>query len=181
MKRLALVLLVGLLGCNSDTGITPTASPSPEPSVSPTPVASDCDVTGLDLSGKAGTVPVYVFPLNQFVTISADYRDRDQRAAALADCPNIGSVEQWALLAGHGDLYGNVKSPEVVLVASEPGDFVVKAIAFDRTRTNLVEGEWHGRAKLEGVAEAGTQAMEDRRQEIQERMLSLGFTLLDSK
>lgn len=149
---LAVVVAVAFLACGGPA--EPTAVPSPVASATPAPAPTPdpCAVTGLDITGRIGNVPAYSFPLNQFVTLDADYRDADQEAAAKAECPSLRSVEQWAIIEGHGDLFGNLSGTEVVLVAAEPGNFIVRANAYDRTRSVIVDGEWKGRAKVEGEA-----------------------------
>lgn len=157
MKKFALILsLLGLVGCFENV-FGPTTVPSPSPAdivatSSPSPKPQDpCEASRLSLTGKIGVVPVYSFPLNQFVTLDADYVFLDGDLAAENHCLSLQFVELWSIKEGHGDLYGDLNSATAVFVASGPGNVIIDVNALDHSK-NLVVGEWKGLAKLEGQA-----------------------------
>jgi len=165
MKKLLILSILVLTSCGEN--VVPT-SPDPSPSPSPIIVQVDpCLSDGLSVVSFIGSTPGFIFPLNQFVTLDSDYQFIDQEAAA--DCNDLRKVEQWAIIEGHGDLFGNLNSPEAILVAAEPGNFIVRVNAFNSSH-DLINGEWKGKAKIEGQA---ISARAD--------MLSLGYLLLDSR
>ena len=175
----ALALVMGLTACGGSTPTDPSASPSPtsvEVSPAPSPTPDPCAVVRLSLNGFIGNTPVLgVFPLNQGVTIIADYVDADQEAAAAANCPNIRSVDLWALKDGYGDLFGDQNSATAVLFAYQPGNFIVAATAQNRDRSATVNGEWKARAKFEG------QQFSVNREAVRAMMLADGYQLVSSR
>lgn len=175
MKKLfAILILFASVACFENIFSTPTdlpsssSSSSPNASASPVAIASPdpCDADSLFLTGKIGNTPLYgPFPLNQGVTLLADYNELD------TTCPSLKKVEVWSIKVGHGKLYGTLNSTSVVLFASSPGDFLVEAAGFNVSH-NLVTGEWSGFAKFEG-----TQGVVD----VDLLMEAAGYHLIDSK